>query len=541
MLERMFGASSLPEPAALHAVGDAELIEAIEGWNRTAAAADARRLAAIAELARRRCSDEDDPRQFWVFDPTDAAACEVAAALNISHGRAIGQLRLSVLLRDRLPRINALFLVGSIAYKMVNTVMWRSLLADDEVLATLDAALAASVSDWGPLSDRKLEQKIDAIVEAHDPDAVRRLHDATRGRDVAFGQPGDSTGTTSMFARLLVTDAAVVKQRLDAMAAGVCQDDPRTMAQRRADALGALGAGADHLACLCGAPDCDANSGDGSASRFVVHIVADPSALTAPADPDLHGDDAPKPAAEAPERIAEPAPADRSLVRPAAGVLPGGAIVPPALLVELIRNGAPVQFVCDPGAEAEPRYAPSAKLAEYIRVRDLTCRFPGCDRPAFLADIDHTLPWPEGPTHPSDLKAYCRKHHLLKTFWSGDGGWSDRQLPDGTIMVTTPAGKTYTTKPGSALLGPGWNVTTGESPPTGYPPTAPDQTGLAMKRRKRTRSQDRERRIRAEREYNHAYNMATRAHAARAKATRAQLERAESAALDAWDSDPPPF
>ncbi|MCV6969665.1 DUF222 domain-containing protein, partial [Mycobacterium bohemicum] len=41
-------------------------------------------------------------------------------------------------------------------------------------------------------------------------------------------------------------------RRLDALAATVCAHDPRAHAQRRADALGALAAGADRLGCGCG-------------------------------------------------------------------------------------------------------------------------------------------------------------------------------------------------------------------------------------------------------------------------------------------------
>ena len=37
---------------------------------------------------------------------------------------------------------------------------------------------------------------------------------------------------------------------------------------------------------------------------------------------------------------------------------------------------------------AEPGYRPSAALARFIRARDMTCRFPGCDNP--ITDIDHT-------------------------------------------------------------------------------------------------------------------------------------------------------
>ena len=38
----------------------------------------------------------------------------------------------------------------------------------------------------------------------------------------------------------------------------------------------------------------------------------------------------------------------------------------------------------------------------------------------------------------------------MKTFW----GWSEKQLADGTLILTSPAGRTYVTTPGSALLFP---------------------------------------------------------------------------------------
>ena len=77
---------------------------------------------------------------------------------------------------------------------------------------------------------------------------------------------------------------------------------------------------------------------------------------------------------------------------------------------------------------------PSRKLADFVRCRDLTCRFPGCDEPAYRCDLDHTIAYPVGPTCASNLGCLCRKHHLLKTFWC----WLARQLPDGTIIWTSP-------------------------------------------------------------------------------------------------------
>src|ERR1700712_5178695 len=104
IVECMFDGALL-EPAELPAADDAALLEAIGGWNRVSAAADARRLAATAELVRRRCGDSEDERALWACDPTDSAAAEVAAALNIGHGRALTQLRLAQMLSERLPAI----------------------------------------------------------------------------------------------------------------------------------------------------------------------------------------------------------------------------------------------------------------------------------------------------------------------------------------------------------------------------------------------------------------------------------------------------
>jgi hypothetical protein len=58
---------------------------------------------------------------------------------------------------------------------------------------------------------------------------------------------------------------------------------------------------------------------------------------------------------------------------------------------------------------------PSRQLADFVRCRDLTCRFPGCDEPAYHCDIDHTIAYPVGPTCASNLKCLCRKQVDLKT------------------------------------------------------------------------------------------------------------------------------
>ena len=49
-------------------------------------------------------------------------------------------------------------------------------------------------------------------------------------------------------------------------------------------------------------------------------------------------------------------------------------------------------FLMDTDVPAENGYRPSRALAEFVRLRDLFCRFPGCDCPAAQCDIDHTIP-----------------------------------------------------------------------------------------------------------------------------------------------------
>lgn len=59
----------------------------------------------------------------------------------------------------------------------------------------------------------------------------------------------DISGLSDVSARLFTADAQVLDKRLDALAATVCGNDPRTAEQRRADALGALAANAERLMC----------------------------------------------------------------------------------------------------------------------------------------------------------------------------------------------------------------------------------------------------------------------------------------------------
>lgn len=496
----------LPSAEALARADDATVVAAIAECARVEAAAAARRLAATAELVHRHANGPTDCAH-WSCDNWDAMAAEVAAAQNISHVMASGQMYLAVALRDRLPRVAELFAQGAISARLAATIVWRTdLIKDPETLQLVDAMLAEDATGFGPMTANKTAQAIDAVVDQYDPGALRRTRTGARARDVVINQADDESGTADLWGRLYATDAAMLDRRLSQLAHTVCQDDPRTLGQRRADALGALAADADRLACACGNRDCPAaTAADERAGSVVIHVVAQASTLDADPDPHMSGERPSTPItpemtlAEALTPDPEPdVPAER---KPPA-LITGGGVISPALIAELVRGGAKVRPVRHPGdAPPESGYRPSAELERFIRSRDMTCRFPGCDRPAEFADIDHTVPYPLGPTHASNLKCLCRKHHLLKTFWTG---WHDEQRPDGTIAWTSPSGHRYVTQPGSRLFFPALCV------PTGKLSTAPGQyrpagnRGVMMPTRRRTRRQDRARRIDAERSLNAA-------------------------------------
>ncbi|RBY74521.1 HNH endonuclease [Blastococcus sp. TF02-09] len=122
--------------------------------------------------------------------------------------------------------------------------------------------------------------------------------------------------------------------------------------------------------------------------------------------------------------------------------------------------------VLGPPAEMDG-YQHSPAQERFIRLRDRTCRHPGCGQPAGRTDADHVLAYDcGGRTTCQNLCCLCRSHHRLKTFARN---WRFRMGPDGTLTVTTPSGITRTTRPpglhGQRALPPPRPEPVDESPP----------------------------------------------------------------------------
>ncbi|MBV6758328.1 HNH endonuclease signature motif containing protein [Rhodococcus opacus] len=117
-------------------------------------------------------------------------------------------------------------------------------------------------------------------------------------------------------------------------------------------------------------------------------------------------------------------------------------------------HGIPTTYIRNAAHKPELTYAPGTALDRRIRARDGNCRFPNCQVPARLYDIDHTIPFdrnrPEngGLTVESNLACLCRRHHRLKT----DGSWTVRQTGAGQLEWTTPRGEIIRTEPEGAAI-----------------------------------------------------------------------------------------
>ncbi|MGE2716519.1 DUF222 domain-containing protein, partial [Mycolicibacterium litorale] len=254
---------SLPEVADFSALTDAELVAASAGWGRVESAAAARKLAAMAEVFHRRTGIADAAeRENWFIDPETSALNELAAAHHQTEGLTRSQTQRGVLLANRLPKIFALFQQGLISDLLIRTIVYRTyLIGDPDAMAAVDTALAEQVLAWGPKSQTKTEEAIDALVEIHDPAALRRNEPTTHTRSLQFGNITDATGMMTIHARMYSPDGTALQQHIDTMARAVCPDDPRTIDERRNDAFAALSTG-QPLRCECDNPDCPAATPD---------------------------------------------------------------------------------------------------------------------------------------------------------------------------------------------------------------------------------------------------------------------------------------
>ena len=89
-------------------------------------------------------------------------------------------------------------------------------------------------------------------------------------------------------------------------------------------------------------------------------------------------------------------------------------------------------------------YLPGDRLRRLVAVRDHTCTWPPCSRPARDSDFEHAVPYDQGGmTDACNAGARSRRCHQVKQL----PGWTVTQPRPGWHVWTTPTGRTHVQEP----------------------------------------------------------------------------------------------
>ncbi|MDT5050734.1 MAG: hypothetical protein QOG75_6653 [Mycobacterium sp.] len=120
---------------------------------RSERAGFARQLLAVGRFTQRRMEQVYGEHDFWCVDDWEAIAAEIGAELGISRGRASSQMRYGTALLERFPKLGEVFLAGEVGFRVIAAAIFRTdLIIDKDVLAKIDAELAAKAPAWNKLS-----------------------------------------------------------------------------------------------------------------------------------------------------------------------------------------------------------------------------------------------------------------------------------------------------------------------------------------------------------------------------------------------------
>ncbi len=413
------------------------------------------------------------------------AAFEVAAAAALSRFSAENEVRLAAELCVRLPEVLAAVCSGDLGLRHAHVVA--------DVLSSLDLATARRVAAEvlpraGGKTCGQLRDMLRRKALAADPGfTTARRKQAEAARCVQLHAADDGTAMLSAFG-LDATRAAAAFSRVGAIArARRVPGDTTSLQQVRADVFLELLEG-KHADAACGIANLDVSletlAGlDENPGRLGAYgpVAADIARQWAQAHPggqwrfairDANGTllqqgltrarptDSPTTRTNSPPRHAS-RPTRRSNRDPAhkpAGSSRANQNVtsPPGRRMSSANtSGTPAaasgsgefanadELMRAPSQHAGDRLA-NAALTRWIRLRDRTCRAPGCRRPAVSCQIDHTIRYSDGgPTHHANLCVLCEYHHRAKD----EGGWTVVQTRPGHFTWTSPLGRIYIVGP----------------------------------------------------------------------------------------------
>jgi Domain of unknown function (DUF222) len=377
------------------AVRDAEsVLDEILHCEHIVATTQARQIRALAEFAEL-FPDGSSPEVMHEF-----TADEIAPLLRITRTAAHIRLELARQLTTRLVSTLAALDRGQIDLSKARILTDLTAPLDPQQATTVETQVLSHAAEQTPGQLRAAAHR--AILRIDPDGAEHRRQQRTTYRAVIL-QP-DEDGTADLTAvNLDAADAVAAYQRLDAYARAMSPGDTRSMDQRRADAL---------IDLLLG------RTGNHHSTTPVAQVQVTVAATTL-----LGLDDHP-------------------------GDLAGYGPITAQAARQLAAEGTWRRILTDPLSGTvldvgRTTYRPPKALADHIRTRDRTCRFPGCRHPAHRCDLDHGIPYPQGPTSEANLCCLCRHHHRVKHH----GNWTIEHGENGTITWTSPTGRQYVTRP----------------------------------------------------------------------------------------------
>ncbi|MFE5708008.1 DUF222 domain-containing protein [Rhodococcus koreensis] len=213
-------------------------IVAVEGLRRgesVLAQAQYRQVVAVTEFYDL-CCDEDERRGINPAHSGSHASVEVSVALGINEPVVTAWIDLGLELRHRLHGTRVAFAAGRIDLDQARVVAAMLTGVSDSKLEQLEAAIL----DGRSLPPSKLRARARRLIARHDPDSIAHRNKlAIADRDVWI-RPAEN-GMAYLDGHLPAADAHTLAMRLREMSIhDVCAHDPRTLPQRRADALTAL-------------------------------------------------------------------------------------------------------------------------------------------------------------------------------------------------------------------------------------------------------------------------------------------------------------
>jgi hypothetical protein len=369
---------------------------------------------------------------------------ELACALRIPESTADRLIDESRRLVHALPETHLALREGEISYRHAHVMVNQTATLPDEAAADYERELLPFAKSLTVAKFTRVARKKREVL--HPESITERRQKGVDDRRVWFDPLPD--GMAFIGAHLSAEIGVAAYGRLTEIArAQDAPDDDRTLAQKRADALGDLLLDGD----TCAAEGSGAGAGGGSGSGAGTGHGIRPKVLVTVPMLTLLGK------SQQPANLEGYGPIDPEVARQLAADAPSFTRV-----------------LTDPVTSAildfdRTKYAVPADLRLVLRVRDEVCRAPGCNSLAVNCDVDHSVDFAlGGTTCAGNLSHLCRAHHNLKHHTRV----RLHNPGDGRIVWTTRAGRTYVTYPANTVgAPPGGSDQAGAPPPGDWPET----------------------------------------------------------------------